>query len=249
MKSRRLILMVFPLVLGVGLIPYVHAQLGDLLKDFKLKDLQESVGSGSGLSNDQVVGGLKEALEVGTKNAVGTVSKLDGYYKNPKIRIPLPGTVQKVKKALMTVGYGAQVDAFELSMNRAAEQAAPQAEAIFWDSIKQMSFTDARKILNGPNNAATMYFKEKTSAQLNKIFKPIVHNTMSEVGVTRQYQDLDKKVRTIPFTDSFSFDLDDYVTNKSLDGLFLMLAEEEKAIRQNPAARVTPLLKQVFGSQ
>jgi hypothetical protein len=244
MKSHRLIMIVVPLVLGVVLVPHVHAQFGDLLKDIK-----ESLGSGGGLSNEQVVGGLKEALEVGTKNAVGTVSKLDGYYKNPKIRIPLPGAIQKVETALRAVGYGAQVDAFELSMNRAAEQAAPQAEAIFWDSIKQMSFTDARKILNGPNNAATMYFKEKTSAQLVEIFKPIVHNTMSEVGVTRQYQDLDKKVRTIPFADSFSFDLDDYVTNKSFDGLFLMLAEEEKAIRQNPAARVTPLLKQVFGSK
>lgn len=249
MKSRRLILMVFLLALGVGLIPHVHAQFGDLLKDPRLKDLKESLGSGGGLSNENIVGGLKEALEIGTKNAVGTVSQLDGYYKNPKIRIPLPGAVQKAKKALMVVGYGAQVDAFELSMNRAAEQAAPQAEAIFWDSIKQMSFTDARKILDGGDNAATLYFTEKTSAQLNKIFRPIVHDTMSEVGVTRQYQDLDKKVRTIPFTESFSFDLDDYVTNKSLDGLFLMLAEEEKKIRQNPAARVTPLLKKVFGGK
>lgn len=244
MKSRRLILMIFLLVLGVGLIPHVHAQFGDLLKD-----LEKTLGSGGELSNENIVGGLKEALEVGTKNAVGTVSQMDGYYQNPKIRIPLPGAVQKVKTALVAVGYGAQVNAFELSMNRAAEQAAPQAEAIFWDSIKQMSFTDARKILDGGDNAATLYFKEKTSAQLNKIFKPIIHNTMSEVGVTRQYQDLDNKVRTIPFTESFSFDLDDYVTNKSLDGLFLMLAEEEKKIRQNPAARVTPLLKEVFGSK
>ena len=204
---------------------------------------------GGGLSNDKIIDGLKEALEIGTKNAVGIVSQLDGYYKNPKVRIPLPGAVQKVKKVLKTVGYGSQVDAFELSMNRAAEQAAPKAKAIFWDSIKQMRFADARKILDGEDNEATLYFKEKTSDRLHEIFSPIIHKTMSQVGVTRRYQDLDKKVRTIPFTESLSFDLDDYVTNKSLDGLFLMLAEEEKKIRQNPAARVTSLLKEVFGGK
>ncbi|MFC1820359.1 DUF4197 domain-containing protein [Thermodesulfobacteriota bacterium] len=244
MKSRRLILVVFLLVLGVGLTPSAHAQFGDLLKDFK-----KTLGLDGGLSTDKIISGLKEALEIGTENAVGIVSQLDGYYKNPKIRIPLPGAVQKVEKVLRIVGYGAQVDAFMLSMNRAAEQAAPKAKALFWDSIKQMSFADARKILDGGDNEATLYFKEKTSDRLHEIFSPVIHKTMSQVGVTSRYQELEKKVSNIPFTESLSFDLDDYVTNKSLDGLFLMLAEEEKKIRQNPAARVTSLLKEVFGGK
>ncbi|MDB4444597.1 DUF4197 domain-containing protein [bacterium] len=244
MKSHRLIPMVVVLFLAIVQIPAADAQFGDFLKKF-----QKSLGVGGGLSTETIIDGLKEALEIGTKNAVNVVSQFNGYYKNPKIRIPLPGAVQKVEKVLRTMGFGSQVDAFELSMNRAAEKAAPKATAIFWDAIKQMSFTDARKILDGGDNTATLYFKEKTTDRLYDLFSPIVNKTMSQVGVTRQYQELDQKVSAIPFTESLRFDLDDYVTNKSLDGLFLMLAEEEKKIRQNPAARVTPLLKEVFGGK
>jgi hypothetical protein len=147
------------------------------------------------------------------------------------------------------VGYGPKVDEFELSMNRAAEKAAPKAKALFFDAIKQMTFSDARKILQGQDNEATLYFKDKTSNRLHEIFKPIVRRVMSEVGVTRTYQELDAKVRSIPFTDRLSFDLDNYVTNKALDGLFLMVAEEERKIREDPTARVTDLLKEVFGSK
>jgi hypothetical protein len=220
----------------------VDARFGDILKDVK-----KAVGLGGGLSEDKIVEGLKEALQIGTDNAVKMVSQVDGYYKNPKISIPLPGAVKKVEKVLRAVGYGPKVDAFELSMNRAAEQAAPEAKALFWDTIKQMSFADARKILDGGENEATLYFKDKTQDQLTKRFEPIVHSTMSQVGVTRSYQELDAKVRSIPFTDPLSFDLDQYVTGRALDGLFLMLAEEERKIRQDPAARVTDLLKEVFG--
>jgi RNA binding exosome subunit len=207
------------------------------------------VGLGGELSESKIVQGLKEALEVGTGKAVKMVSKTDGYYQNPSIKIPLPDAVKKVEKVLRTVGYGSKVDAFELSMNRAAEQAAPEAKALFWDTIKQMSIADARKILDGRDNEATLYFREKTEDRLSQAFKPIVNTAMSEVGVTRSYQELDAKVRSIPFTESLSFDLDKYVTDGALDGLFLMLAEEERKIRQNPAARVTDLLKEVFGSQ
>jgi hypothetical protein len=134
-------------------------------------------------------------------------------------------------------------------MNRAAERAAPEAKPIFWDAIKQMSFADARQILDGPDDAATRYFQDKTSSRLQKIFKPITRKAMSEVGVTRYYQSLDAKIRTIPFADQMSFDLDQYVTHQALSGLFVMLAEEEKKIRRDPAARVTDLLKKVFASQ
>lgn len=214
-----------------------------------LKDATKFLGGEKGLSEDEIVSGLKQALEIGTSNAVQTVGRTDGYLKNPEIRIPLPEHVGKAEKILRATGFGSQVDQFELSMNRAAERAAPEAKAIFWDAIKQMSFTDARQILDGPDDAATRYFQDNTSDRLQKIFKPITHEAMSEVGVTRQYQSLDAKIRTVPFADQASFDLDQYVTEKSLSGLFLMLAAEEKKIRQDPAARVTDLLKKVFANQ
>jgi hypothetical protein len=145
------------------------------------------------------------------------------------------------------VGYGDQVEAFEKSMNRAAERAAPEAKALFLDAVQAMHFEDARKILKGSDDAATQYFKDKTSDRLRKIFEPIVHDSMTEVGVTRYYQELDQKVSSIPFAEKFRFDLDKYVTDGALNGLFYMVAQEEKKIRQDPAARVTDLLKQVFG--
>lgn len=223
--------------------PSAFSQIGDLFKNVK------GLLGGGELSEGKIIQGLKEALEIGTTNAVETVSKVHGYYKNPNIKIPLPGPVKKVERVLRGVGYGPQVDAFVLSMNRAAEKAAPEAKALFWDTIKEMSFADARKILNGRDNEATLYFKEKTQDSLTQTFKPIVHTAMSEVGVTRSYQALDAKVRSIPFADNLSFDLDKYVTSRALDGLFFMLAEEERKIRQNPSARVTDLLKEVFGSK
>jgi hypothetical protein len=214
-----------------------------------LKETTKKLGGEKGLSEDEIVNGLKQALEVGTNNAVSTVSQTDGYFKNPKIRIPLPENVMKAEKLLRASGFGDQVDEFELSMNRAAERAAPEAKSIFLDAVKQMSFTDARQILDGPDDAATQYFQGKTSGRLQEVFKPITHQAMSEVGVTNSYQSIDDKIKTIPFADRMSFDLDQYVTDKALNGLYLMLAEEEKKIRQDPAARVTNLLKKVFASQ
>ena len=224
--------------------PQALAQFGDILKGLK-----KAVGLDSELSENKIIEGLKEALEIGTSNAVGLVSQLNGYYNNPNIRIPLPAAVQKVEKALRAIGYGSKVDAFELSMNRAAEKAAPEAKALFIDTIKQMSFADARKILNGRDNEATLYFKDRTWDRLAEKFKPIVNSVMSQVGVTRSYQELDKKVRNIPFLQNMSFDLDQYVTEGALAGLFIMLEHEERKIRQDPAARVTDLLKEVFGSK
>ena len=225
-------------------IPSALAGIGDLFKD-----VQKAVGGSGGISENEIVDGLKQALEIGTTNSVERVSEPNGYYENPKIRIPLPESVQKVKKLLVVAGYGSDVDAFELSMNQAAEQAAPKAKALFLDSVQQITFSDAQKILDGRENAATLYFEDKTRGQLFKTFEPIVHSSMSEVGVTRSYQDLNTKVQTIPFAESMNLDLDQYVTNQALNGLFLMLAEEELKIRQDPTARVTDLLKQVFGGK
>ena len=214
-----------------------------------LKGIEKSIGSGSNLTENEIGKGLKEALTIGIQNAIGNVSNLDGYYKNPKIKIPLPSAVKKVEAILRGVGYGSKVDAFELSMNRAAEKAAPEAKSIFWDAIKQMSFIDARRILEGRDNEATLYLKNKTFDRLGLTFKPIVHDSMSRIGVTQQYQDLNTKLSSVPFTKPLSFDLDQYVTEGALDGLFYMLAEEERKIREDPAARVNDLLKRVFRSQ
>jgi len=202
----------------------------------------------AGLSEDEIIKGLKEALQIGTSNTIQKVSRIDGYYRNPKIKIPLPKEVQKVEKLLRTTGFSSQVDTFEVSMNRAAEQAAPKAKALFWDAITQMTFSDARQILGGQDNEATLYFKGKTSDRIEEIFKPIIQNTMSEVGVTRAFQDLNAKVQSIPFANMLQFDLDHYVTQHAIDGLFLMLSEEERKIRQDPKARVTELLKKVFAN-
>ena len=245
MKLFRTLLSGLLIALFIIQAPPALAQFQDIFNKVK-----KAIGISGELSETEITEGLKEALKIGTDNAVGLVSKLDGYYKNPKVKIPLPGVVKKVEKVLRTVGFGSKVDAFELSINRAAEQAAPEAKALFIDTIKQMSFTDARKILNGRENAATLYFKDKTWDRLAEKFEPIVHSAMSSVGVTRSYQELDKKVRRIPFTDSImSFDLDQYVTDGALDGLFYMLEQEERKIREDPAARVTDLLKEVFGSR
>ena len=184
---------------------------------------------------------------MGTDNAVKTVGKEGGYSSNPEIKIPLPGSVLKVQGMLRTLGYGPQLDEFDQSMNRAAEVAAPKAKAIFWDSIKQMSFSDARKILDGGDMAATNYLKEKSSGQLEEAFRPIIHNAMSEVSVTKKYQALSQPLEKIPFAKGTVPDLDGYVTDGALKGLFHMLGLEEKKIRENPAARATDLLKKVFG--
>ena len=217
-------------------------------QDF-LKDAMKSLGLEQGLTEREIVDGLKEALEIGTSEAVMRVSKKNGYLKNPKIKIPLPKNVQKVENILRNIGFGSKVDEFELSMNRAAERAAPMAKSIFWDAIKKMTFSDARQILDGQDDAATQYFRKKTATQLQDEFKPIVNQAMSEVGVTQAYKSVNRKIKALPFTKSLSFDLDAYVTDKALDGLFSMLAEEEKKIRQDPAARVTDLLKKVFAKQ
>lgn len=241
MRMPRLLAIYLLAGLVVVQAPHARAQFKDLLKS-----IRETLRGGE-LSEGTIIQGLKEALRIGTGNAVEMVSQVDGYFENPQIRIPLPESVQNVEKILRAVGFGPKVDAFELSMNRAAERAAPEAKSLFLEAIRQMTFSDAKKILQGQDDEATRYFEGKTRGRLHELFKPVVHTAMSEVGVTRSYQELEAKVRSIPFAESLSFDLDEYVTNKGLDGLFSMVAEEERKIRQDPAARVTDLLQEVFG--
>ena len=200
-----------------------------------------------GLSDARIASGLKEALQVGTQNAVSLTGRPDGYFQNAAIKILMPSQLQPVEKGLRAVGYGPQIDELVLSMNRAAERAAPAAKPIFLDAITAMSFDDARKILTGSSTAATEYFKGKTAEKLTAAFQPVVAHTMNEVGVTRQYKELMGQAQTVPFLKSQAFDLDRYVVAKSLDGLFYVLGQEEQKIRTNPAAQATDLLKQVFG--
>jgi hypothetical protein len=204
---------------------------------------------GSGLSDVKIGSGLKEALKIGTENAVGFTGKQDGFFLNQAIKILMPEKLRTFEKGLRAVGYGPQVDEFVLSMNRSAEKATPFAKQIFWDAIGEMTFDDVKKILSGNDTAATDYFKGKTTSKLTDVFKPIVSSAMNEVGVTRQYKELVGRYESIPFVKKESFDLDQYVVTKALDGLFHMVGEEETKIRKNPTARTTDLLKEVFGSK
>jgi len=199
-----------------------------------------------GLSDAKIGSGLKEVLKVGTETAVNVTGKTDGYFMNQAIKILMPEKLRTLESGLRAVGYGPKVDEFVLSMNRAAERAAPAAKQIFWDAVGEMTFDDARKILNGPNTAATDYFKAKTTEKLTTAFRPVVDTAMNEVGVTRQYKELVGRFQAIPFARTESLDIDRYVVGKSLDGLFYMVGQEEIKIRANPAARTTDILKEVF---
>jgi hypothetical protein len=204
-------------------------------------------GNKAGLSEGKISSGLREALQVGAENAVKSTGRKDGYFGNPAIKILLPQKLHVMEQALRFMGKGPQVDEFVLGMNRAAEQAAPLAKPIFLNALKQMTFADARKILNGGDTAATDYFKQKTSEELTAAFTPVVKKAMDNVGVTRQYNNLMGVANSLPFGKPAAFDIDHYVVTKSLDGLFHVLGQEETKIRKNPAAQITPLLKQVFG--
>ena len=214
-----------------------------------LADVMKGLGGAQkgGPDEGTTASGLKEALSIGTEKAVSNVSRVDGYFGNQAIKILMPENIQKVGNVLRKIGYQRQVDEFVLSMNRAAEKAAPKAASFFVDAIKEMTFEDARKILGGGDTAATEFFKQKTHDKLYGAFKPVVSSSMDEVGCTRSYKEMMGKYESVPFMDKQSLDLDHYVTNKALDGLFYMVGQEEKKIRTDPAARATDLLKTVFG--
>jgi len=216
-----------------------------------LDDVMKSVGSSSkgGTDDSTVAAGLKEALSIGTEKAVTNVSQVNGYFGNQMIKILMPEKIQKVADVLRKIGYQKEVDDFVLSMNRAAEKAAPKALSFFGDAIKEMTFEDARGILNGGDTSATEFFKKKTHDKIYNAFEPIISSSMNEVGVTRSYKEMMGKYESIPFMSKESVDLDHYVTTKAMDGLFYMVGQEEKKIRSDPAARVTDLLKTVFGKK
>jgi transaldolase len=217
----------------------------DLLKEAdKLTQKKESK------TDDQTkISGLKEALSIGTDNAVKRVSRVDGYFGNQLIKIPLPEETRKVMAALSKMGFKKQVDEFVLTMNRGAEKAAPQAVSIFVNAIKAMTIEDAGTILLGNDTAATEYFKKKTNDDIYQAFKPVIAASLDAVGATKAYKSLMDKTKSVRLLKQTNVDLDHYVTNKAIGGLFLMVGQEEKKIRLDPAARTTELLRTVFGGK
>ncbi len=205
--------------------------------------------SNTTLTDNEMTGGLKEALFNGVKFAVDTLGKENGFLNDNRVKIPLPNSLQKIEKALRIAGQGQMVDDFVASMNHAAEKAVPVAINVFMDSIKQMTFTDVKNILfSGQDDAATQFFRRTSEETLRGKFRPMVEKFTSEVGVTQKYKDLMGKYGFVgKLFGQDATDIDGYVTQKALDGTFFMVAEEEKKIRKNPIGRTTDLLKKVFG--
>ena len=190
--------------------------------------------------------GLREALKVGTRNVVKKVGAADGFNKDPAIHIPLPESLQSVQSVMGKVGMGGMLDDVELKLNRAAEAAAPKARKLFVDAIAEMTVDDAKRIYDGPDDAATRYFQGKMTPQLAQAMRPVVDSSLSEVGAVQSYEAAMGKYRGLPFVPDVKADLGDYVVNKGMDGIFHYLAIEEAQIRKDPAKRTTELLQRVF---
>ncbi len=231
------------------------AGFGDLFKSaegiLSGSGVLDKGGSASALSDAQIGNGLKEALSVGARRAVSLLGASGGFLNDGQVRIPLPGKLEQAGKALRAVGYGGLVDEFETTVNRAAEQAMPKTLDIVEQTVQGMTLTDVRQILNGGDSAATDFLREKAGPQLHQAIVPVVSEATEQAGATAAYKNMQGKMSSGigSLLGAQSLDLDEYVTDKALDGLFLKLAAEEKAIRENPVARTTDLLKQVFGSK
>lgn len=210
----------------------------------QLPDIQTNLP----LTEAEVSSGLREALKVGIRNAVVQTSAEDGFYGNSLIKIPFPEEAERVKQTLTDIGMGSLVQDFEESMNHAAEQASAKATDIFVDAISQMTIQDAMGILNGADDAATSYLRRTTEANLNNEFRPIIDNALQQGNVTQYWNQITTRYNQIPFVTRVNTDLTGYVTEAAMDGLFIMVAKEEKQIRENPQARVNDILKRVFGS-
>jgi len=236
------------IVLLAAAITPVQAGWFDVLKS-EVLGTEASKEPITNLASDEIAAGLREALEKGVAMAVDLLGQTDGFLGNPKVRIPLPDHLQQVSNGLRMLGQDQYADEFELTINRAAEAAAPEAKAIFMDAIRNMSIEDARTILNGKDDAATQYFRKVGEERLRDSMQPVINQATAEAGVTNAYNNLVKSLDLLgDMVDTKSLDLNSYITGKALDGLFLMIAEEEKRIRENPIERTTDLLKKVFGS-
>jgi hypothetical protein len=221
---------------------------GDAWGQLNLNKLKKTLSGGS-LTTEEIGEGLKEALTNGVSKGSDLVSQLDGYYKNPEIKIPFPPEVKQVETRLRQIGLGSEVDKFIESLNRGAEDAAKEAKPIFISAIKQMTIQDAWAILKGEQDAATQYLNRTTSPLLKEKFKPVIQASLNKVNATKYYSDLVSTYNKIPLVQKVNPNLDDYATDKAVQGIFIMIAKEEKNIRANPGARTTELLKKVFSGQ
>ncbi len=251
------------LLVAVGMVPGLACAKSwkDLLNQVEQK-ASSSVSSSSSsqasaLPESEIASGLKEALANGVTHAIDTLGHAGGFSNNPAVRIPLPGSLQDIAKVATKLGMGDKVDAFKLSLNQAAEKAVPQVADIFGDAIRKMTLKDAKGILDGGDHAATDYFRRVAGPALTKRIEPIVSKATDDVGVTRKYKalvsgtsggSLGGLVSSLTsHSDSGTLNLDDYVTQKAIDGLFTEIGAQEAAIREHPAERTTDLLKKVFG--
>lgn len=215
-------------------------------------DLLKTHGGSSGqssLSVEEIGAGLKDALRVGSENVVSRLGRVDGFNADSAVHIPLPEQLDTVKSMLDKVGMSGLLEDLELKLNRAAEVATPKAKKLFSQAITEMSFEDVKKIYEGPDDAATQYFRSKMSPSLAKEMEPVVNKSLSEVGAIQAYDRVMKEYRSVPFVPDVKADLTNHVVEKGMDGIFYYMAMEEAAIRQNPAKRTTDLLKRVFGSR
>ncbi|NVO85864.1 DUF4197 domain-containing protein [Hymenobacter terrestris] len=255
MKNRSFLALPF-LLLGLQLpaaAQFRFPKLGEIFKTLPAPTTRAgttTTGTGAGIGNlsqDEAARGLKEALTLGISKGADQASKTDGFYLNRLIRIPFPPDAQRVATTLRTLGLGSQVDKFELTLNRGAEQAAQSAKPIFLTAIKSLTFKDVWGILTGEKDAATNYLKRTTTAQLTTAFQPIMERSLGQVGATKYYTDLTTRYNRIPLVTPVQTDLNQYATGKAIDGLFTLVAQEEANIRENPVARTTELLRRVFG--
>lgn len=238
--ARLLSLVILPLSVTSGV---ASAQWMDKLKGI----LGEDETTDQSLSAEEIGGGLREALRVGTGNVVAALGVPDGFNLDPEVHIPLPAQLDQVKDVLDKVGMGSMLNDLELRLNRAAEIATPKARSLFLDAIDDMTLNDVMGIYNGPEDAATRYFRSSMSEPLSAEMKPVVEASLADAGAVKAYDAVMERYRAVPFAPEVSADLNDYVVRQGMDGIFFYLAREEAAIRENPAKRTTDLLKRVFG--
>lgn len=245
--KKTALLIALALLLSPG-VPTIHAGWKDVLGTITKGDSPAKGLTGSALTQSEMAAGLRQALKQGIRNAVDSLGRPDGFMGNPEVRIPMPDKLRTVEKAARAVGQGELADEFILSMNRAGEKAVPETLDILTSAAGNMTLEDARSILNGPEDAATRYFERTSREELARRIEPIVAESTERVGATARYKDLTSKAAPLSGITGGQglLDLDSYVTGKSLDGLFLLMAREEKRIRENPAARTTELLQKVF---
>jgi uncharacterized protein DUF4197 len=200
------------------------------------------------ITKQDATAALKAALEKGSTAAVANLGRVDGFLGNPQVKIPLPDSAQRAEHALRRLGMGKYADELVVTMNRAAEQAVPQARTVFVDSVKKMSVQDAKTIISGGDTAGTEYFRRTTRTELHKRFLPIVEKSTAKVQLAQKYEQFADKAVTVGMLKKEDADLDEYVTQKALDGLYVMMAEEEKKIRKDPVATGSSIIKKVFGA-